>query len=113
MIRAVLTMVVKEGCEADFEREWLAVACLTSREPGSVRQTMLRDLGVPNHYTICADWAEPVHLVAYQGSRQRRALSAALEPLRESATRNVLEFVTDLESGVGEHPGSATRPGQP
>lgn len=101
MIRAVLSMVVKDGCVADFEREWLAAAAITRDEPGAIRQTMLRDPRMPRHYTISADWAEPAHLTAYQRSPQRLALSAALEPLRESATRNVLEVVAHLESRTG------------
>jgi len=101
MIRAVLSMVVREGAEAEFEREWLAAAAITRNEPGAIRQTMLRDPGTPRHYTICADWAAPLHLSAYQQGPHRRALSAALEPLRESASRSLLEVVAHFESGTG------------
>ncbi|WP_372410348.1 antibiotic biosynthesis monooxygenase [Streptomyces luteireticuli] len=100
MIRAVLTMVVREGCERAFEKAWLDAAAVTRTMPGAVAQTMLRDPGTPRRYVITADWLTPEHLTVYQDSDRRHALSAALEPLRESATRELLEIVAHFDPGT-------------
>ncbi len=96
MIRTVLEMVVREGCEPDFERAWQAAAAVASRYPGAGPQTMLRDPEAPSHYTITADWETREHLAAYQQSPDRQALSAVLEQLRTSATRTLREVVAHV-----------------
>ena len=103
MIRTVLEMAVREGCERDFERAWLAAAAVTSRYPGAGPQTMLRDPGQPRNYTITADWETREHLAAYQQSPDRKELSAVLEGLRESATRTLREIVAHVPAHDPAH----------
>lgn len=64
--------------------------------PGALGQALLRDPSEPRHYTVTADWATHEDLAAYQASDHRVALSTALEQLRESAARSVLEVVAQL-----------------
>lgn len=96
MIRTVLEMRVREGCERDFERVWEDAATIASRYPGAGTQTMLRDPGAPHVYTITADWATREDLTMYQQSPDRQALSAVLEQLRDSATKSLLEVVAHV-----------------
>ncbi|CAN3983659.1 antibiotic biosynthesis monooxygenase family protein [Kitasatospora purpeofusca] len=96
MIRTTLSMVVRPGREREFERTWLAAAEQSSRQPGALGQALLRDPREPRHYTVTADWATHEDLAAYQASDHRVALSTALEQLRESAARSVLEVVAQL-----------------
>jgi antibiotic biosynthesis monooxygenase (ABM) superfamily enzyme len=96
VIRTVLEMRVREGCEADFERVWEDAAAIASRYPGAGTQTMLRDPGSPRLYTITADWSSREDLTAYQKSPDRQALSNLLEQLRDSATKSLLEVVAHV-----------------
>jgi antibiotic biosynthesis monooxygenase (ABM) superfamily enzyme len=107
VIRTVLEMVVREGCEMDFERTWQAAAAVASRYPGAGVQTMLRDPESPLHYTITADWDTREHLAAYQQSPDRQALSAVLEQLRESATKSLREVVAHVTAASPTKEGTA------
>jgi quinol monooxygenase YgiN len=102
MIRTVLEMVVRPGCAGDFERTWQAAAARASHYPGAGLQTMLRDPESPLHYTITADWDSREHLAAYQRSADRQALSAALDRLRESATKSLREVVAHVTAASPE-----------
>jgi heme-degrading monooxygenase HmoA len=96
VIRTVLTMVVREGSEEVFEREWIAAAGQIRDLPGSISQTMSRDIAAPRTYTITADWETRADLAAYQDSPHRVALSAVLDTLRESATRSLFDVIAHV-----------------
>ncbi|MGW3730720.1 antibiotic biosynthesis monooxygenase family protein [Streptomyces sp. NPDC000851] len=98
MIRTALDMRVREGCTDAFERTWRDAAEVASRYPGSIGQTMLRGAEDPLRYTITADWETAEHLARYQRSEDRQALSAALDQLRDSATKTLFEVVAHIPS---------------
>ncbi|MFC4499189.1 MULTISPECIES: antibiotic biosynthesis monooxygenase family protein [Streptomyces] len=104
MIRTVLEMVVRDGCQQDFERVWQSAATVASRYPGAGLQTMLRDPEAPLRYTITADWDTREHLAVYQQSPDRQALSAVLDHLRESATKSLHEVVAHVPAPAKEAP---------
>jgi heme-degrading monooxygenase HmoA len=95
MVRTVLSMVVRPGAERELEQVWTATAPAISDFPGSLNHAMMRDAGEHRRYVIFGDWASAGALRAFEVSDERRALSAALEPLRESARKSVLESVED------------------
>ncbi|CAL9376531.1 hypothetical protein SUDANB145_00980 [Streptomyces sp. enrichment culture] len=99
MIRTVLDMRVRPGLAEKFERTWREAAVVTARYPGSLGQTMLRAPGDPLQYTITADWSSREELARYQTSADREALSAALDPLRESAAKALYEVVAHVAPG--------------
>lgn len=86
MKRIMLSMVVREGCEAEFVRTWRAFAPSVGEQPGNAGQTMLRDLRDARRYVIMSDWADEDALRTFQGTDLRRDLSAALDALRERAS---------------------------
>lgn len=96
MIRTVLDMKVREGCAEAFERTWRDAAEVAGGYPGSLGQTMLRSPEDPLRYTITADWVSVESLTAYQLSESRKALSATLDQLRESATKSLLHIVAHV-----------------
>ncbi|MGP2442614.1 antibiotic biosynthesis monooxygenase family protein [Streptomyces sp. JW3] len=96
MIRTVLDMRVRPGQAQEFERTWRAAAAVAGRYPGSLGQTMLRAPADPLRYTITADWASREELARYQDSADRKALSAALDLLRESAAKSLYEVVAHI-----------------
>ncbi|MGP3925229.1 antibiotic biosynthesis monooxygenase family protein [Streptomyces sp. 8N616] len=93
MLRTVLEMTVREGCEDEFRATWLETAQAAARLPGSVGQTLLRDPHQPRTHLIMADWADWAALEAFQKSPEREQLSSRLEQFRESAAKRVLEEV--------------------
>ncbi|WP_406384930.1 antibiotic biosynthesis monooxygenase family protein [Streptomyces sp. NBC_01618] len=98
MLRTVLEMTVREGCEAEFRAAWLETAQAAARLPGSVGQTLLRDPHRPRTHLIMADWADRAALEAFRTSPARERLSARLEPFRESARKRVLEAVQHVSA---------------
>lgn len=100
MIRTVLKMCVRAGCAEEFEQVWRAAAAVSRHYPGAGPQTMLRDPRAPLRYTITADWATREDLTVYQKSVDREALSAALERLRESASKNLYEVVAHVTAAA-------------
>lgn len=109
MIRTVLDMKVRDGCAAAFERTWQDAATVASGYPGAVSQTMLRSPEDPLRYTITADWDSPESLTAYQHSEDRKALSATLDLLRESATKSLLEVVAHVGAANSSTPKGTAR----
>ncbi len=95
LVKTVLSMVVRPGCESDFEKAWAAAARSISEHPGNVEQTLTRDENEQRRYVIISDWLSRDALRAFESSDERREFSAALEPLRESATKSVLAVVAD------------------
>jgi quinol monooxygenase YgiN len=93
VIRTVLKMRVREGCEGAFEDVWADAAPKIREYPGLLGQSLLREQDQPRTYLIMADWESPAHLDAFEHSPVRQALSAALTPLREAAQKTVLDDV--------------------
>ncbi|MFE2286220.1 putative quinol monooxygenase [Streptomyces sp. NPDC059443] len=106
MLRTVLEMVVREGCEDEFRAAWLETAQAAARLPGCVAQSLLRDPRNPRNRLVMADWADQAALEAFQNGPERERLSARLEPFRESARKQVLDVVEHL-------PGAASMKGGP
>jgi heme-degrading monooxygenase HmoA len=92
MVRAVLTMLVREGCERDFEDIW-KTAMAGDQPPGSIGQALTCDPRERRRYIITGDWESRDALRAFESSPERRAMSAAFEPLRESASKQVLDII--------------------
>ncbi|PRX06372.1 UNVERIFIED_ORG: quinol monooxygenase YgiN [Actinomadura viridilutea] len=92
MVRAVLTMLVREGCEAAFEDIWRRT--MKEAQPrGSLGQALTCDPRQRRRYIITGDWESREALQAFEQSPERRSMSAAFEPLRESASKQVLEII--------------------
>lgn len=107
MIRTVLDMRVRAGCAEAFEHTWRDAAAVAAGYPGAVAQTMLRAPDDPLRYTITADWDSRESLSAYQRSADREALSTALERLRESAVKSLLDVVAHVPSPAAPAPAPA------
>jgi heme-degrading monooxygenase HmoA len=97
MVRTVLKMRVREGCEQSFEEVWAQAAPEISRYPGHLGQFLMREQDEPRTYVIMADWESARHLDDFEHSPVRQALSAKLTPLREFAQKTVLDGVRELD----------------
>jgi quinol monooxygenase YgiN len=93
MVRTVLKMRVREGCEGAFEDAWAKAAPKIKEYAGLLGQSLLREKDQPRTYMIMADWESVAHLEAFENSPVRQALSASLTPLREAAQKTILDDV--------------------
>ncbi len=98
MVRATLTMKVREGHEAEFEAAWRAVAEQTQHAPGNLRQTLLRASDAPSTFLVSSDWATREDFGAFEKSPEQDVLTATIRELRESASMRVDEIVEHVAS---------------
>lgn len=98
MVRSILTMAVRDGCEREFEGVWAGWALQISLLPGQRGQSLARDLHRPDTYIVAADWATAEDLASFGRSAVRASLSAALEPLRTSATKSTAEVLLSVDA---------------
>lgn len=96
MVRTVLSMLVRAGCEPHFEQMWAAAAQAISQHPGNINQVLVRDASEHRRYLIFSDWTDEDALRAFEASPTRRLLSTALAELRESAEKTVCEVLTTV-----------------
>lgn len=100
MIRSVLSMTVRAGCEDEFERVWRESAERIARHPGNLGQSLSCDQDHPRRFVIASDWQSREALRRFEDSPERVALSGALGPLRDSASKSVLEVVAVVEGSL-------------
>jgi heme-degrading monooxygenase HmoA len=98
MIRAVLTMKVKEGAGAAFEQAWRDVAEHTRQVPGNLRQTLLVDQNQPDVFVITSDWEDRESFRRYERSDEQDVLTAPLRAMRESAHMSIQTLVMHVEA---------------
>ena len=97
MIRATLTMRVRPGREAEFERAWARVAAELRRSPGNLRQALLRDPADPAAFVITSDWDSEDAFRRFERSDAQDRLTATIRALRESATMTVHRLVRHVD----------------
>ena len=99
MVRATLSIRVKPGREADFERAWQSIAEQVRRAPGNRRQTLLRDPADVSSFVITSDWESRELFHRFERSNDQDVLTAPIRELRESARMSVHDVVVDIEGG--------------
>lgn len=104
VVRTVLAMRTREGCESRFEAEWLAAAEQIGTLDGCLRQDLIRDAEDPRSYLIISDWADRDRLDAFGRSDQRDRLMRVIRELRESAQRNTYHVLHSVRSEREESP---------
>jgi heme-degrading monooxygenase HmoA len=100
MIRATLHMKVRPGAEDEFMRVFSAVAEKVRSDPGSVRQTLLRDPDNPRSFVVMTDWISRDAFARFERSTAQDQLTAPLRALRESSSMAVYDLVYSLEGGA-------------
>ena len=100
MIRATLHMKVRAGTEEEFIRVFSAVAEKVRLDPGSVRQTLMRDPNDASTFVVMTDWITREAFTRFERSAAQDDLTAPLRALRESASMTVYEVLFDLKGGA-------------
>jgi heme-degrading monooxygenase HmoA len=97
VVRATLTMRVKEGREADFEQAWRDIAEDVRRAPGNIRQALLRDPEDPRTFVVTSDWESREAFGEFERSPEQDRLTAPLRELRESGGMTIHDLVVHIE----------------
>jgi heme-degrading monooxygenase HmoA len=97
MFRAVISMKVKAGREADFERAWETIAQQVRSAPGNLRQSLARDPSDNSTYVLTSDWQSREQFHDFERSPEQDALTAPLRELREAARMNVYHLLKHVE----------------
>lgn len=98
MVRVTLHMKVQADRASDFERAWNDVAAQAASFPGSLRQSLARDLDDASSFVVTSDWATKGAFHLYERSREQDDLVAPLRELRESVTMTIHELLVHRES---------------
>jgi heme-degrading monooxygenase HmoA len=96
-VRVTLTMQVRAGNEAEFERAWRDAAVEIAKTHGNVRQALLRDPLNPGRFTVTSDWETGEAFSEFERGAVQHTLTARLRELRESAEMRVDLLVIHLE----------------
>ncbi|HST98637.1 MAG TPA: antibiotic biosynthesis monooxygenase family protein [Geodermatophilus sp.] len=101
VVRTMLRMRTREGCEAEFEAAWRRAAAEISRVPGNLRQELIRDVDDPRTFLITSDWTDRAAVDEFGRSSARETLTEALRDLREDAARNTYEVLATVPGEQG------------
>jgi heme-degrading monooxygenase HmoA len=92
--RVILTMRIRPGMEADFEREWTAVAAAVTGHPANVGHWLMKSPDDDSVYYIGSDWLDERRFRQFEDSPVHLEHRARLHPYRSSgeiATMRVLD----------------------
>jgi heme-degrading monooxygenase HmoA len=95
----MLHVKVKAGREQEFERAWREIAEQVRREPGNLRQVLLRDPEDPASFIVASDWESRDAFTRFERSPEQDRLTAPIRDLRESGRMTVHEILVDVEGG--------------
>lgn len=98
VVRTLLAMRTRQGCEERFEVAWRSVAEQIRALDGCLRQDLLRDADDPRSYLIISDWADRERLDAFGRSVHRDRLMRVIRELRESAQRHTYHVLHTVRS---------------
>jgi heme-degrading monooxygenase HmoA len=101
-VRATLELKVKAGRGDEFVEAWKKIAERVRREPGNLRQSLIRDPEDRDSFEIASDWESREAFTAFERSPEQDELTAPIRELRESARMAVHELVEYVEGKVGE-----------
>ena len=101
-VRTVLAMRTREGCEQQFESEWLSAAEQIRTLDGCLHQDLVRDAEDPRSYLVISDWADRERLDAFGRSEHRDRLLEVIRELRESAERHTYQVLHSVRSELAE-----------
>jgi heme-degrading monooxygenase HmoA len=93
VVRTMLRMRTREGCEAEFEAAWRRAAAEISQVPGNVDD--------PRTFLITSDWTDRAAVDEFGRSSARETLTEALRDLREDAARNTYEVLATVPGEQG------------
>jgi quinol monooxygenase YgiN len=99
VVRATLHIKVKAGREDEFRAAWEKIAEEVRKDPGNLRQTLLRDPDDPSGFVVTSDWKSREAFTRFERSPEQDELTAPLRDLRESGRMTVQDMLLHIEGG--------------
>jgi quinol monooxygenase YgiN len=99
VVRATLHIKVKAGREDEFRAAWEKIAEEVRKDPGNLRQTLLRDPDDPSGFVVTSDWTSREAFTRFERSPEQDELTAPLRDLRESGRMTVQDLLLHIEGG--------------
>ncbi|MFG1955135.1 FAD-dependent oxidoreductase [Micromonospora sp. NPDC048830] len=84
MIRTMVRMRARPGCEHAVESAWRAVAGQVGGLAGNLRRELLQDAGDPRSFVVVTEWADESALRDYENGPVAARLADAVRPLCEA-----------------------------
>lgn len=103
-VRVILTVDIKRGEEAEFEREFQDVARRVRGAAGMLGQTLCRDTNAASRYIVVSDWSNREQFRQFETSPEQDEATAPVRKHRSSVQMHVYDVVFDGEGPRG-HPG--------
>jgi heme-degrading monooxygenase HmoA len=95
IVRATLYLEIASGSGDAFVEAWREIAQQVKREPGNLRQTLLRE--GESSFVIESDWTSREAFTAFERSERQDELTEPIRRLRQSARMIVYEIVADVD----------------
>jgi 2-polyprenyl-6-methoxyphenol hydroxylase-like FAD-dependent oxidoreductase/heme-degrading monooxygenase HmoA len=97
MIRTMMRMRARPGCEHAVESAWRTVAGQISGLAGNVMQDLLLDADDPRSFVVVTEWADESALHDYENGPVAACLADAVRPLCEKSGTEGYQVMRDLE----------------
>lgn len=97
VVRAELTMTVRAGDAAEFERRCALVRDWVRRQPECLRQTLCRADADEPTYVIVSDWTDRAAFRRFETSAEQDSMTAPLRELRKTVQMRLLTVVAHVE----------------
>ncbi|HEU5270192.1 MAG TPA: antibiotic biosynthesis monooxygenase family protein [Jatrophihabitans sp.] len=92
--RVMLTMQIKPGAEADFERVWLEIGDAVTSHPANLGQSLSRGEG--NVYYIVSDWVDEPQFREFEHSERHLTHRQKLHPFRSGGAMATMQVLRVL-----------------
>lgn len=93
VFRVMLSMEIRHGREAAFERAWVTNADVVANHPGNLGHWLSVCDGEPGRYVIVSDWTDETSFRQFESSGAHLRHRAILHPFRSSGQITVMNGV--------------------
>ncbi|MFI8089640.1 antibiotic biosynthesis monooxygenase family protein [Streptomyces sp. NPDC086080] len=91
--RVLLTVQVRTGMEADFERVWAEGSKEVTAQPANLGHTLARSAREESVYYVVSDWTDMESFLAFERSPEHIAHREKLHPYRVGGSLAMMRLV--------------------
>jgi heme-degrading monooxygenase HmoA len=96
VVRVLLRMEVRPGCEAEFEQTWLEIGHRIAAQPANLGQQLVRSTTESHVYWVVTDWADETSFRTFELSAPHQENRRALNRFRVAGEMTVTRLVHRL-----------------
>lgn len=91
--RVLLTVHVKPGLEADFEKVWAEGSEEVTAQPANLGHTLARSTREESVYYVVSDWTDKDSFLAFESSPEHIAHREKLHPYRADGSLAMMHLI--------------------